>query len=277
MNEQKPPHGIEWTRIVHHNMLGQPIIRRGYTWNPTTGCFHGCTWKTPDGGVAECYAKTIADKMPDLYPHGFERHYFHQHRLDEPLKVKHPAGIFVGSMADLFGSWVPQAQVLQILNTIRRAPWHIFMLLTKNPYHLRNYYANTMGGANGIPSNVWVGISVPAGRNDDPKRASETFTSFLTALHFVPLDVRFISFEPLWFDVTAALKRHLTLYQMLPFEWAIIGATSHRGSKYQPASSHVQNLLAICDEHRIPVFFKGNLEWSPWREDFPTNMYKREA
>jgi hypothetical protein len=31
----------------------------------------------------------------------------------------------------------------------------------------------------------------------------------------------------------------------------------------------VQRLLDIFDELRIPVFFKGNLKWDEWREEFP--------
>lgn len=44
MNEQKGEHQIEWTHV--HGW-------RGYTWNPTTGCLHGCTWEMPGGKVVE--------------------------------------------------------------------------------------------------------------------------------------------------------------------------------------------------------------------------------
>ncbi len=96
MNKQKPPKGIEWTRIRQNG-----YARSGYTWNPTGGCKHGCTWQTPDGSITECYAKTIAERFTRAYPQGFEEHYWRPHSLRAPLKVKEPAGVFVGSMADL--------------------------------------------------------------------------------------------------------------------------------------------------------------------------------
>ena len=67
MNRQREPKGIEWTRV--HG-------RDGYTWNPTGGCMHGCTWRMPDGSVTECYAKTIAERFTSSYSHGFEHHYW---------------------------------------------------------------------------------------------------------------------------------------------------------------------------------------------------------
>ena len=64
MNRQKPPKGIEWTRIRQADGTELP----GYTWNPTGGCFHGCTWRMPDGSITECYAKTIAERFTSGYP-----------------------------------------------------------------------------------------------------------------------------------------------------------------------------------------------------------------
>lgn len=274
MNEQRAPKGIEWTRIVRLNFLGQRETLKGYTWNPTGGCFHGCTWNMPDGTVAECYAKTIAERFTQAYPKGFEHHYFRENQLQAPLKVKKPAGIFVGSMADLFGKWVPEHEVLAVLDVIRRSHWHTFMLLSKNPYNLRRY--SEMNGGKGIPKNAWAGISVPANRSNDAKLAGKTFSNFLASLYHIPVDVRFISFEPLWFDVVPVLEKHVVLFGGLPFEWAIIGPTSSHSRVFQPNPVYVQKLLDVCDEHNIPVFFKGSLEWHPWREDFPTNMYDKE-
>jgi hypothetical protein len=47
--------------------------------------------------------------MP-LYPFGFAPT-FHHYRLDEPSKLKKPSTIFVGSMADMFGEWVPDSWI----------------------------------------------------------------------------------------------------------------------------------------------------------------------
>jgi len=91
MNEQKTPNGIEWTRIV-----ADGTVRRGFTWNPTGGCLHGCTWRMPDGSVTECYAKTVAERLATAsYNRGFEHHYWRPEKLESPLRMKSPSGIFV--------------------------------------------------------------------------------------------------------------------------------------------------------------------------------------
>src|SRR5664280_2871172 len=63
-----------------------------YTWNPVTGCLHGCEY---------CYARRMDKRFGD----GLFNPTFHQKRLDEPVKVKKSAKIFVGSVSDLFGNW----------------------------------------------------------------------------------------------------------------------------------------------------------------------------
>ena len=102
------------------------------TWNPVTGCLHGCEY---------CYARRITErfgnKLPDFsvypkmyenchmvdskftdnpYPHGFEPT-FHAYRLDEPARLTKPRNIFVCSMADLFGEWVPDEWIGQTSGT----------------------------------------------------------------------------------------------------------------------------------------------------------------
>lgn len=113
------------------------------SWNPVTGCLHGCEY---------CYAQGIAkrfggvyyeDELPNRYgeyeverlsadgdlhelnyplrnygnnkiaPYPFEFDpTIHRYKLDEPQHWKKPRNIFVCSMADLFGEWVPNADAV---------------------------------------------------------------------------------------------------------------------------------------------------------------------
>ena len=258
MNKQPAPKGIEWTRI----RLADGRELPGATWNPTGGCLHGCTWEMPDGSIAECYAKTIAERFTQAYPQGFEHHYWRPAKLDEPLREKQSHGVFVGSMADLFGRWVPLEQREQVFDVMARADWHVFQVLTKYPRMLK-LQANW-------PYNVWAGISVPSGHSRDGAKGRRAFWQYLNDLVYVGAAARFISFEPLWFDAAAVLREWQAAHgARLPFEWAIIGAASNGSKTYQPAPVHVESLLEICDADDVPVFFKGNLEWGPWRDDFP--------
>ena len=100
MNRQKPPKGIEWTRIRQADGTELP----GYTWNPTGGCLHGCTWEDAGWVTHTVLRQDHRERFTSGYPKGFEHHYWRPHALDAPRKLKTPAGIFVGSMADLFGT-----------------------------------------------------------------------------------------------------------------------------------------------------------------------------
>lgn len=264
MNRQNPPKGIEWTRIKTW-VDDKLIVLPGYTWNPTGGCLHGCTWQMPDGSMTECYAKTVAERLAvSAYPQGFEHHYWRSTVLQQPLKLKQPAGIFVGSMADLFGHWVLTEQIDAVLDVMRVADWHIFQTLSKYPIRLK-----TVGA---FPSHVWVGTSIPAGHLMKPVGAARALYSYLNHMQEIEAQIRFLSIEPLWFDVAAVFEQWLQANNRLPFEWAIIGAASNGRKIYQPKVKWVQQLLNVLDTQQIPVFFKGNLDWVPWREDFPTTQ-----
>ena len=258
MNRQKAPKGIEWTRIRRADGSVLP----GYTWNPTGGCMHGCTWQMPDGSVTECYAKTVAERIArNSYQHGFEHHYWRPHALRDPLRLKDSAGIFVGSMADLFGHWVPREQIDQVLEVMSDAHWHTFQTLSKYPLHLPEF---------DFPPNVWVGVSLPAGHQMSATGAARALSAYLRHMEEIDASVRFLSIEPLWFDAAPVFERWLGEQERLPFEWAIIGAASNGRRLFQPEPAWTASLLALLDEQGIPVFFKGNLDWDEWRAEFPT-------
>ncbi|MCY3780152.1 MAG: DUF5131 family protein [Chloroflexi bacterium] len=257
MNRQKPPKGIEWTRIRKPDGTELP----GYTWNPTGGCFHGCTWRMPDGSITECYAKTIAERFTSGYPNGFEHHYWRPHSLDAPRKLKKPAGIFVGSMADLFGHWVPDEQISDVLAVMKEAHWHTFQTLSKFPIRLPTFGQ--------FPDNVWVGVSLPAGHLMSETGGARALKAYLKHMKKIDATVRFMSIEPLWFDVAPVFEDWLKTEDKLPFDWAIIGAASNGRQVFQPQTQWTISLLELFDMQNVPVFFKGNMEWEDWRNEFP--------
>ena len=61
-----------------------------YTWNPVTGCKRNCWY---------CYGKRIRRRFFPEVP--WTKLMWFDERLEEPLKVKKPSKIFVGSMSDI--------------------------------------------------------------------------------------------------------------------------------------------------------------------------------
>lgn len=243
-NKGKGRRGIEWT---------------DYTWNPVAGCQHSCRWSMPDGSIAECYAETVAERVAQhTYPYGFEHHYWRPEILDEPLGLKKPSRIFLDSMSDLMGHWVADEQIRQVLDVCQRAHWHNFQLLTKNAPRLKDFE---------FPSNIWVGVSAPPsfmfGKRLSVDQQSRMLQTMLKVLSGIHVPVRWMSIEPLSFDIAALLKNS-------PLEWAVIGAATNGPKTYQPRPEWVYHTLDVLDAQGTKVFFKGNLEWGPWREEFPS-------
>lgn len=264
MNKQgkrdNPKGGIEWTHVFGGNT--------GYTWNPIGGCKHGCRWQMPDGEWAECYAKTVAENVAvSAFPNGFEDHYWRGQKIEEPYHLKEPAGIFLDSMSDLMGAWVPEEQVWEVLRVVKNCDQHVFMLLTKNAPRLLKFQE-------WFPPNLWVGVSMPPtmmfGKKIGEFARRQMFFRALSVLRTLKGVNRWMSFEPLSFAVGEMLFTHSEMYgERVPLEWAVIGAASHGRKYYQPDPKHVEDALNILDYNDVPVFFKGNLEWPEWREEFP--------
>lgn len=244
MNKQetKNSRGIEWT---------------DYTWNPVGGCKHECRWTMPDGSEAICYAEAVANKFIKAYPLGFSYHYWNHTRLEEPLRLKKPAKIFLDSMSDLMGHWVPANQIEAVFDICRQAHWHTFQLLTKNPIRLYRF---------NIPPNVWAGFSTPPnfmfGNRLTFGQQQSKLKIDLLSIQRAKATTKWCSVEPLSWDVAP-------MFEDCGLDWVVVGAASNGAKKYQPDPAHVQNLLTVLDSQNIPVFFKGNLKWAPWREEFP--------
>ena len=211
-----------------------------YTWNPITGCHHGCPY---------CYARKKAENpfYKRAFPYGFEPHFYHE-RLNEPLKLKNPSKIFTVSMGDMFGDWVPKLWIDLIFDQMKQSPNHTFQILTKNPGRINKVVSGDM-----YSQNIWLGTSVEG--NGIENRIHE--------LKKVPQFHKFVSFEPL---------QGMIMSDLSGIEWVIIGAQTNP-TKYPPSEA-IQSVLYRAKD--IPVFFKNNMKGCPgvtdrmFRQEFPT-------
>jgi protein gp37 len=103
------------------------------TWNPVTGC----TKISP--GCKHCYAERMAKRLQAMgqpnYKHGFQVS-LHDCAIVLPLTWKKPQTIFVNSMSDIFHEDVPETFIRRVFDTMAKAPWHIFQVLTKRAERL---------------------------------------------------------------------------------------------------------------------------------------------
>lgn len=192
-----------------------------YTWNPVTGCKHGCHY---------CYARRLAMR--------FEGHFnpvIHLDRFDQPSKIKKPSKVFICSMADLFGEWVDAQWIWQIIMTVKKNPQHTFQFLTKNPQRYLDFR---------FPDNVQLGCTI-----DKIKTETNTEVNIMRTLslsHYT-----FISFEPLLGDMSQ-LFRDSTGECMKSVNLVIVGAMSGPGA-IKPKKEWVDSIK----HHNI--FYKNNL------------------
>jgi len=182
-------------------MNRSPITWCDFTWNPITGC------QGPRGVPCDyCYARKVAqrfgshiepeptttacvsfsvkqpfpfDFFPTIYPH----------RLDEPLRRKKPATIFMCSMGDLFDPAFPDDFRRRVFVTCAVGNRHTFLLLTKQPAEMQRFIAENSWAWNkkAIP-NLWLGVTVTNQADADER---------IPLLLATPAAHRFVSVEPM--------------------------------------------------------------------------------
>jgi len=222
------------------------------TWNPVTGC------SKVSPGCKHCYAEVMAGRLKAMgqprYRDGFKVTLQHD-LLDLPLRWRKPRRIFVNSMSDLFHDDVPDAYIADVFETMRRADWHTFQVLTKRSARLR-----TLAPSLPWPDNVWMGVSA-----EDQRRADERIPHLLT----VPARVRFISAEPLLgaVDITdlacggnalagcEASWDGETRNVRPPISWVIVGGESGPGARPMDLE-WARSLRDQCQSAAAPFFMK---------------------
>lgn len=232
---------------------GAGISWANWSWNPVTGCLHGCTY---------CYARELAnsERLKNSYPAGFTP-LFHRERLDAPAHTSIPAEhrddthstcgdgecsvcawrrVFVCSMADLYGRWVPQEEIDLVHASMLASPQWQYILLTKFP--------DRYPGLD-MPPGAWVGTSV-----DEQKRVRIAERAFRQLPDGV---TKWLSLEP--------LLEPLEFTDLSMFDWVVIGAQTQTQQPdgmvpaFAPPAEWVLRITNQAREAGCRVHWKPNL------------------
>lgn len=225
-------------KATFNQQKGTEIGWAMWSWNPVTGCNHGCDY---------CYARAIATSrdMAAYYPAGFTP-LFHHERLDAPANTPVPGRaaadpahgrVFVCSMADLFGAWVPQEWIDQVVaSTVANPQWE-YLYLTKFPQRYDRL---------DLPASGWIGASV-----DTQHRAEPT----LAAMRRVAgVKVKWLSLEPLLEPIKFSTLEGIDMI--------VIGAQSEnvgQNPPFAPPFEWVADLVATARRDGCKVWLKTNL------------------
>ncbi len=165
------------------------------------------------------------------YRNGF-RLTLQPHMLSRPLEWKKPSLIFVNSMSDLFHEDVPLEYILQVVDTMRKANWHQFQVLTKRSERLM-----ALSPKIDWPDNVWMGVSVE----------NQEYAYRIDHLRQTQAKIKFLSMEPLIGPVVEMNLNNI--------DWVIVGGES--GPKSRPIEKEwVLEIKNQCKNSDVPFFFK---------------------
>lgn len=236
-----------------------------FSWNPITGCLHKCDYCyarkqaqrfcgdirlnkgtgqikqyiDDDMTSAVCYTMEKPFKNAEGKTVGFPVGFapiLHEYRLQQPAEKKKPANIFVCSMADLFGEWVPESWIERVFEACEAAPWHNYLFLTKNPQR----YCD-LANKKKLPQrdNFWYGTTVT-------QKGAAIFGGSIRYNTF-------ISIEPLLESLDTGIGSFSST------RWIIIGAeTGQRRGKVKPEREWIENIVETARLTGASVLLKDS-------------------
>jgi len=203
------------------------------TWNPVTGC------TKISAGCDNCYAARFSERFRGVAGHPFETGFdltLRPERLSQTLDWKRPRMIFVNSMSDLFHKEIPSTHISRVFDTMERADWHIYQVLTKRSSLLRKF-VNERYQAGRAPLHIWLGVSVE----------NSTAVGRISHLRGANAGIRFLSIEPL---IGPIGKLDLD-----GIDWVIVGGESGPGARHIDPR-WVTEIRDQCVRAKVAFFFK---------------------
>lgn len=257
------------------------------SWNPVRGC------SRVSEGCRQCYAERLAGRFcSDTYAQnpfvkktisppfvGFVdpktkmwtgKVELIESKLLEPLHMKKPRRVFVNSMSDLFHENLANSAIDRIFHVMQTARLNIFLVLTKRPKRMYEWWTEHRTLVSHPLPNVDLGISAEDQKNYDAR---------LEWLLRTPTVVRFLSLEPLLGPI------NMGLFGTCPkdwgigcrpvgdlLDWVIVGGES--GPHARPCQLEwIESIVEQCRQAEVPVFVK-QLGTKPRYREVPYPLMK---
>lgn len=209
------------------NNVKKSIGWANFSINPVKGL---CPVDCKDNqGKSFCYARRLYKRFKWSPVIRYDPSVF----LDLPSK---PSRIFVGSTMELFGEWVLDGWMQEILAICEKNKEHIFLFLTKKSHNLRKFSP--------FPGNCWVGASAT-----DTRMALEACLK----LGDIEAKIRYLSLEPMLNSINLPPE----LLTTCKIGWLIIGAQTN--PTVMPKLEWIDEIATACKKANIPYFEKNNL------------------
>ena len=233
-----------------HRAMPTTIEWTNETWNPVTGCVK------VSPGCKHCYAETFAERFRGVVMPNGRLHVFHggfdpelrPMRLDQPWDWATPRLVFVNSMSDLFGEFVPDDYLGRVFDVMRRTPQHVYQVLTKRAARLDSWTHHQPWLVDA--KHIWLGVSVEDRKYGVPR---------IDLLRRSNAGIRFLSVEPLLED--------LGRIDLTGIDWVILGGES--GWRARPMRVEwARSIRQQCRRANVPFFFKqwgGTKKWAAGR------------
>ena len=245
------------------NETNDNIEWAGWSWNPVTGCLHDCPY---------CYARDIANRFFTHMPDGDRfAPAFYPERSAAPKNTRQPdldaitdpvlrmakRNVFVCSMADLFGKWVPTEWIDAVLKQAWDNPQWNFLFLTKFPIRMAEFE---------FPPNSWIGTTVD--RQYAVDRAEKAFRKIRAGGYE---GVAWLSCEP--------MLEQLTFTSLDMFDWIVMGGASKsvQTPEFRPPFSWINGLYNQAKALDLPVYMKTNFGIEQRVREYPEKILQPQT
>jgi protein gp37 len=238
----------------------------GRWWDDGWQLVTGCTQVS--AGCDNCWALSMNRRFGEA-----DKVVFHADRLGRPIRRKKPTVYAIWN--DLFH--VDHDDIMRTMDVIQKCPHHLFLVLTKRPQRMYEFFAGESGAGLDAPPlpNLWLGVTA-----ENQAMANERIRALLK----IPAAKRFVSVEPMLGPVKPILAKaycdrcDISVSSGYPWaatlgncvyckgcgwafedvqtlDWVICGGeTGHGAREMNPAWA--RTLRDQCNRAGVPFFFK---------------------